>query len=74
MFHYYFQQVTEDVSINLAVTNSAEDYKLCAYREGQVEGVERISCLLPTPGRYVKITTSTAATGLVFNEIEMVGH
>ena len=63
----------EDVLIDLAVTNRAENYKLCAYREGHVEGVERISFPLLTPGRYVKITTSTAATGLVMNEIEVIG-
>ena len=55
MFHDYFSASDrcQGVSIDLAVTNSAEYYKLWAYKEGNLKVL--IESAAFSPGRYVNI-------------------
>ena len=76
--YYLFYSVVSDgcrdILIEVGLINyPTESFHLCAFREGQVAGIEKINCQLPIQGRYVKIS-SDSSSGLALYEIEIIGH
>mgnify|MGYP001799914677 FL=1 len=74
LFCFLVSDSCRDILIEVGQINyPTESFHLCALREGQVAGIEKINCQLPIQGRYVKIS-SDSSSGLALYEIEIIGH